>query len=278
MLLLCPILGWGQQAPAISPYDSAHYSWRKPVPRNRLRELRPDRPGVTESPFTVDAGHAQIEVDGFRLINSGKNEEARTRDLRVAYSNVKLGLSRYTDIQVEVPLYSVVTERPRSAPEWQERNAGFGDLAIRLKHNWGGNDEKVPVAVATLGYVRLPTGGLGGSGGTEYGLLVPVNVAVGDRWTLEAQAASELKYDRQEGQRFLLFSPSVAVDYKFTKKISLLVEGVSQWDTQQKQWQSAFNLASIFNVTDNFQLDIGTHLALDRLMDREFFVGFTLRR
>ena len=25
-----------------SPYDSAHFSWRKPVPRNRLRPLRPD--------------------------------------------------------------------------------------------------------------------------------------------------------------------------------------------------------------------------------------------
>ena len=40
-----------------SPYDSAHFSWRKPVPRNRLRPLCPDRPGLTESPFTVDAGH-----------------------------------------------------------------------------------------------------------------------------------------------------------------------------------------------------------------------------
>ncbi|RZK54483.1 MAG: hypothetical protein EOO59_11400, partial [Hymenobacter sp.] len=31
------------------PYDSAHFSWRKPVPHNRLRPLRPDRPGTTET-------------------------------------------------------------------------------------------------------------------------------------------------------------------------------------------------------------------------------------
>ena len=32
------------------------------------------------------------------------------------------------------------------------------------------------------------------------------------------------------------------------------------------------------NGTENLQLDAGTHLALNRLSDQGYFVGFTLRR
>ena len=230
-LCALPMLSLAQETPKPSPYDSAHFSWRQPVPRNRLRELRPDRPGVTESPFTVDAGHAQAEVDGFRLINSGSGQETRTRDLHVAYSNVKLGLSRRTDIQVEVPLYAVAKEQPQGASEWQDRNSGFGDLAIRLKHNWLGNDQKVPVALATVAFVRLPTGGAVGNGAAEYGLLVPMNVELSKKWTLEAQIESDLNYDREEARHFLRLAPSLALDYEFTEKLSLLAEGVTQWNS-----------------------------------------------
>ncbi|GAB3313244.1 hypothetical protein GCM10027511_24410 [Hymenobacter humi] len=278
-MCLLPAIGFAQEAPKkTSPYDSAHFSWRKPVPGDRLREMRPDRPGVTESPFTVDAGHAQVEVDGLRLINSGSAQQTRTRDLHVAYSNVKFGLSRHTDLQAEVPLYAIAKQRPQSASEWQDRNSGFGDLAIRLKHNWLGNDEKVPVALATIAFVRLPTGGAAGNGAAEYGLILPLNVELSKKVTLEAQLESDLNYDREEAQRFLRLAPSVAFDYEFTKKVSLLAEGVTQWSSLQHQWQSSVNLAPIFNITDNFQVDVGTHLALDRQIDHEYFVGFTLRR
>lgn len=278
VLCLCSGLSHAQSPAKPSPYDSAHFSWRKPVPRNRLRELRPDRPGVTESPFTVDAGHAQVEVDGLRLVNSGSAQETRTRDLHVAFSNVKLGLSRHTDIQAEVPLYNIAKQQPAGASEWQDRLSGFGDVAIRLKHNWFGDDQKSPVALATVAFVRLPTGGATGNGGAEYGLLVPVNVQLGEKWNLEAQVESDLKYDREEARRYLRLAPSLALDYEFTKKVGLLAEGVTQWNSQQHQWQSSVNLAPIFTITDNFQVDFGTHLALDRLIDHEYFVGFTLRR
>ena len=111
-----------------SPYDSARFSWLKPVPLTRLRELQPDRPGVTESPFTVDAGHLQVEMDALRLINSGRGNDDRTRELHVAYTVLKLGLSRRTDVQPEAPLYTVLKQRPSGASGFAERHAGFGDL------------------------------------------------------------------------------------------------------------------------------------------------------
>ncbi|WP_125932610.1 transporter [Hymenobacter glacialis] len=278
LLWLLPSLVVAQEFSKPSPYDSAHFSWRKPVPRDRLRELQPDRPGVTESPFTVDAGHLQIEVDGLRLVNSGTGREARERELRVAYTNLKLGLSRRTDLQLEVPVYKVTKQRPADASEWQERHSGFGDVTVRLKHNFLGDDRNHRVAVAAIGFVRLPSGGLAGGGGTEYGLVLPLNVALSDKVSLEAQLQTDLSYDREEARRFVGFIPSLALGYDFTEKLGLITEAVAQWNTQQRRWQTSFNIAPLIKVTENLQLDAGTHLALDRLSDREYFVGFTLRR
>ena len=119
---------WGQAPVKTSPHDSARFSWLKPVPRTRLRELQPDRPGVAESPFTVDAGHLQVEMDALRLINSGRGNDDRTRELHVAYTVLKLGLSRRTDVQLEAPLYTVLKQRPSGTSGFAARRAGFGDL------------------------------------------------------------------------------------------------------------------------------------------------------
>lgn len=268
LLLLLPALAPAQVLKTSSPYDSAHYSWRKPVPRDRLRPLRPDRPGVTESPFTVDAGHGQLEVDGLRLLNSGSGDETRSRDWHLAYSMLKLGLTRRTDIQLEVPLYAKHYERPATADKWQERHRGFGDLTLRLKHNFIGDDQKHRVAVAAVGLVQMPSGGPQGAGGVEYGLLLPVNVLLNARWNLDAQVASRLSYDRESGGHYVQLIPSVAVDHEFTDKTGGLLEGVGYWDTQQRRWQSSVNAAFILSLSDNFALDAGTHLALNRITDR----------
>jgi hypothetical protein len=275
VLLLCAAAGHAQSGGA-SPYDSAHFSLFKPVPRNQLRELRPDRPGVTESPYTVDAGHFQLETDAVRLINRREGDQ-REREWHAAYLMPKLGLSRRTDVQLEVPLYSAQKQRQAGDPTW-ERHRGFGDVALRVKHNFLGDDDDAPLAMSVVGYVRLPTGGMAGDGGTEYGLIVPADVHLGDKWDLEGQVEADVDYDRETGSRYLGVVPSVALEHDFTDKFSFLVEGVTRWDKQHSGWRSSVNLAPIINVTDNLQFDFGAHLALNRETDREFFFGFTFRR
>ncbi|KAA9331626.1 transporter [Hymenobacter busanensis] len=259
-----------------SPYDSAHFSLRNPVPRTQLRKLQPDRPGVTESPFTVDAGHFQLETDAFRIINS-REDDQRRREWHAAYALAKLGLSRRTDVQVEVPLYSVQKQKMAGETDW-ERHSGFGDVTLRLKHNFVGDDHQDPLAFAAIGYVRLPSGGQAGEGGVEAGLVLPVDVAIHDHWNLEAQLETDLNYDRDEDEHYVRLMPSVAVQHEFTDRLSLLLEGVTQWNTQQARWHSSVNVAPVISVNDNFQVDFGGHFALNRETDREFFVGFTLRR
>lgn len=278
LISLVPMLGYAQAPVKPSPYDSAHFSWRRPVPRNRLRQLQPDRPGITDSPFTVDAGHAQVEMDAFRFSNSGSGNDDQNRELHLAYTMLKLGLSRRTDVQLEVPLYSIAKQRPTGTSEWQERNAGFGDVTLRVKHNFVGDDQDGSLAASVIGYVRLPTGGNVGDGGTEYGVVLPIDIELNDDINLEAQLESDLNYDREQGKRFVRLMPSAALEWDFAKKVGVVIEGVTQWNTEQRRWQASTNIAPIFKITDNFQLDFGTHLALNRLSDHEYFVGFTFRR
>jgi hypothetical protein len=277
-LCLLPIICQAQEAPKPSPYDSAHFSWRKPVPRNRLRELQPDRPGITESPFTVDAGHGQVEMDLLRLRNSGSGDEDQTREWHAAYTMLKLGLSRRTDVQLELPLYSIAKQRPRGSNDWEERNAGFGDVTVRVKHNFLGDDQDGSLAMAVIGYVRLPSGGRTGDGGTECGLVLPIDLELSDHINLEAQLGTDLSYDRETDQHYVSLIPSTAIEYDITKKLGLVAEAVAQWNTEQRRWLASTNIAPFVKVTDNFQVDFGTHLALNRLTDHQYFVGFTLRR
>src|SRR5512140_1526866 len=45
------------------PPDKSGYNLFHPTPHDLMRELTPDRPDKTESPYTVDAGHLQLEMD-----------------------------------------------------------------------------------------------------------------------------------------------------------------------------------------------------------------------
>jgi hypothetical protein len=278
LFLLKLSVAHAQDKPKVCPYDSAHFSWHKPVPRNLLRELQPDRPGVTESPFTVDAGHAQVEMDAFRLSNSGREEEQRTRDWHLAYAMLKFGLSRRTDIQAELPLYSNAKQRPVGTEQWQERHAGFGDIALRVKHNFIGDDQQGHFAMSVIGYMRLPSGGTVGSGGVEYGLILPVDVELGENFNLEAQLESDLDYDREQARHYAKLQPSMALEWDVTKRLGLLTEGFMRWNSLANNWQSGMTMAPFFKITKNFEVDAGTQLALDRRSEHEYFVGFTLRR
>src|SRR3954466_7390627 len=95
--------------------DKSQFSLRHPVPAALLRELSTDRPDATESPFTVDAGHAQLEMD-FATLTRDRQGGVRTTELAVAPFNVRLGLLHNVEAGVFFDPYGRVTEEPRVGP------------------------------------------------------------------------------------------------------------------------------------------------------------------
>src|SRR6185436_13756478 len=71
--------------------DKSGYTFSNPTPDRLLRELATDRPDVTESPFTVDAGHVQLEMD-FANFMRNRLDGTRTAEWEAAPLNLRLGL------------------------------------------------------------------------------------------------------------------------------------------------------------------------------------------
>ena len=255
------------------------YSLFHRAPTRLLRPLSADRPGVTESPITVDPGHWQFETDAVRLISSKPGAEERTRTLRLNAFSLKTGLTDRTDVQVFVDPF-VVEKQWATDGGTPERSRGFGDVAVRLKHNFLGNDSCSAGrwAAAVIGYTRLPTGGKQGAGGFEYGVLLPVTFTFNQDAHLSAQWETSLNFDREAHHHFLDLAPSLTFDYGFTPWLAAFIEGTSRHDVRTSSWQSALNLGPVFHVSRNVQLDFGRHLALSRNADREYFAGLVLRR
>lgn len=137
------------------------YTLFKPEPRALMRLLSTDRSDATESAYSVDAGHFQVETDVLRLGRSRlKRQPVAQQELRFNHANLKLGLTHNVDLQVVVESYTVQTEGEGATGT---RRAGFGDVTLRLKRNLWGNDGG-PTGCALMPFVKLPTGRNCGNG------------------------------------------------------------------------------------------------------------------
>ena len=113
------------EAPAA---DKSAYTLFNPTPLNLMRDLSPDRPDVTESPYTVDAGHYQLEFSFFEWAKDSDYES-----LQIAPFNLKVGLTNNMDLQLVVAPYN----RLRA---FGHTDQGVSDATVRLKINFWGND------------------------------------------------------------------------------------------------------------------------------------------
>ena len=80
--------------PPASP-DKSQYTLFNPTPRDLMRELSADRPDKTESAFTVDAGHFQIEADILSYSYDRHNlarTDTRVETVSIAPMNLKVEL------------------------------------------------------------------------------------------------------------------------------------------------------------------------------------------
>ncbi|CAN0484373.1 unnamed protein product, partial [Phaeothamnion confervicola] len=123
----------------------------EPTPNDAVRAMSTDRPDKTESPFTVDAGHVQLETD---LVSYTRDSEhgATTRTVDILPFNVKIGLAHDTDLQI---VYGASSRARMKGAGIDTTNSGSGDVTVRLKHNLWGNDGGI-TALAVMPFVKLP--------------------------------------------------------------------------------------------------------------------------
>ncbi|MGC3959257.1 MAG: transporter [Verrucomicrobiota bacterium] len=205
-IVLLVALGLGGQAAPANADDAApdksHYHLFNPTPREQMRELSTDRPDQTESPYTVDAGHFQIEMDVVNgTIDHDKANGADVRSQVWGFGglNLKAGLCNRVDIQFVLDGYVDARSKDYVANA-SVRDSGFGEVQTRLKINLWGNDVG-KTAFAIMPFIKwpLPQTALR-NGKTEGGIILPLAIELPAGWGLGLM--TELDFVRDGSNAF----------------------------------------------------------------------------
>ncbi|MCI0363929.1 MAG: transporter [Phycisphaerales bacterium] len=259
----CTPMAWAQSSLA---HQKHAYTLLNPTPRDLMRELSADRPDVTESPYTVDAGHIQIEMSFVDYVREGGSNS-----LTVAPMNIKLGVLNNTDVQLVIDPYVIEQNGQRAE--------GFGDTQLRAKVNLWGNDEGRS-ALALMPYIKLPTASDEiGNDEVEGGLIVPFATQLADGWSLSLMAEFDGVYDPADDNYDLEFLYTVALGHDITDRLGGYVEyiGIASTDSES-DYRGLIGMGVTFAVTEDFQLDGGVNFGLtDAADDFNPFIGMTVR-
>ncbi len=255
--------------------DKSRYTLFNPTPTTLLRDLSTDRPDQTESPYTVDAGHWQLEMDFFNY-TLDRDAGTRTTTLNVAPINLKLGLTNRADLQFIFDNYS--RERVRTGGI-TTTTRDWGDLTLRLKMNLWGNDGG-DTAFALMPFVKLPLR-LGDAGNdlVEGGLIVPLAFNLSNDVGIGLMTELDWLADDTGRHRRATWLNSITVSRDLTKKLGGYLELVASISNERgAPWVCQFDFGLTYAVAQNVQLDAGCNVGLTRSApDLQPFLGLSVR-
>jgi len=261
--------------------DKGSYHLFNPTPRHLMRDMSTDRPDKTESAYTVDAGHFQVEMD---LLNysydrdNGLPGDTRIESVLIAPMNLKVGLCNRADLQLMLEPYTSVRTHIRAARQ-VENQRGFGDVVVRVKANMWGNDGG-PTALALMPYVKLPTNQDHlGNNSVEGGLIAPFAMDLPGGWGMGLM--TQFDGIRDEGGRghHLEFINSITFGHQIIGELAGYVEFFSAVSTERgSDWVGSFDFGFTYGLTPDIQLDAGLNVGVTRSAeDINPFLGLSWR-
>lgn len=265
---------------AASP-DKSGYSILNPTPRALLRELVTDRPDKTESPYTVDAGHYQIELDFLSYTYSSQNDagaDKAVEDFAIAPINFKVGLLNTVDLQVIAETYNVQRTSEHTAHH-RESVSGFGDIAVRLKTNFWGNDGG-KTAFGVMPFVKFPTNQQSlGNHAVEGGIIFPIAIKLPRDFDLGAMTEVDYSQNEERSGYHEEFINSITISHAIAGRLSGYAEFFSSVSTERDaEWVGTFDFGFTYGITQNVQLDAGLNVGLTRSADdMNPFIGLSVR-
>ena len=239
-----------------------------------------DRPDKTESAYTVDAGHFQVEMDVLTYVHDHHTtDDARVDGLSIAPMNLKVGLSNQVDFQVVIETWTYVRSKDRPTGRVTRRR-GFGDVTLRLKTNLWGNDGGSS-AFAAMPFVKLPTNQDDlGNDAVEGGVILPLAVDLPYGWGMGAIAEFDASEDDDGDGYHPEFIQTLAFGHDIVGALAGYVEFFSLTSTERdSHWQATMDFGLTYAVTEDVQLDGGVNVGVTRAAeDVNPFLGLSVRR
>ena len=252
-----------------------------PKPQDALREMSTDRPDKTESAYTVDAGHFQIESD---LVTYTRDHDESGGADTVAEGwvvggfNLKAGLTDWMDIQFVFEPFNHVTTEDRVARQRVIQN-GIGDFTTRLKMNMWGNDGGT-TALALMPFATFPTSEEGlGTDKVEGGLIIPLAVELPWGWGMGIMPEVDIVADDTGDDHTVDFIHTITFGHDIVGPLAGYIEFFSQVSAEgHYDWIGTVDLGLTYAVTANVQLDAGVNIGVtDSAEDINPFLGLSWR-
>ena len=252
------------------------YTLSNPTPKEQMREMTTDRPAMTQSPFTVDAGHYQAEIEAFSL---GQDRSGGTKTKMLTTEiNFKIGVCDKSDLQVVLEPYRSVEV---SGSGTNSDKDGLGDLDVRYKFNlWGNNGGET--AAAVMPFVTLPTHSdeLDANREVTGGIIFPFSAKIEKDWKvgvmLEIDLVRNVVDDGYVGQ----FIQSLSVGHNIAGDLDGFVEILNLASADDRAaGQAYFNAGATFGFSPDIIFDAGINIGLTEASeDFRFLVGISVRR
>lgn len=228
----------------------ANTSFFDAAPEIHLRDFHPDRPGSTNTPYTIDAGHFQLEME---MINYTRLPNGQGSQLNYPNPNLRIGLSNWLELDLAfVPHLSL------------QELSGRGDLNLKLKRNFFGNDGG-PVAWALMPGLKIPThaAGLGNRHWEPY-LMIPFSVTLQNKWAISLMPELDLRENASgQGMHTELITP-----FTFGRHLFSIFDAYAELVSHSSNdlnatWLTYFGFGFTARVAKNAQIDAGMNLGLN---------------
>jgi Putative MetA-pathway of phenol degradation len=270
-----------EEEDAQTPTEKCGYSVLNPTPRQFMREFATDRPDQTESPYTVDAGHFQLEMD-FANWTSDQERSNRvdewTREWGIAPLNLKLGLLNNIDIQSVIDNYVHLRIEDRLT-RTVEKASGFGDVLTRLKVNlWGNDGGRTAFGIMPIIKWPLPESGLR-NGKTDGGIIFPFAAELPAGWDMGAMTEFDFIHNSLTSSYHTEFVDSITFGHAIIGKLHGYLEFFSNVSTEHaSDWIGTVDCGLTYLLAENIQLDAGSNFGVtDAAYNINAFSGISVR-
>jgi hypothetical protein len=264
--------------------DKCQYTLLNPTPADLLRPLSSDRIGGASNPFTVDAGHIQIEsdlVNWYTYVHQGTFPNGSTYDYyqqELSWTpTIKLGLCNSADFEVS-PSYIDYSwhQTGLSAPiptpyTFSYSRQYFGDTDVGFKINLWGNDGGL-TALAISPYTGIPArrGDVVGGADVPFAVRLPMHFTV--KYSLGVDAIDSGHTIHGE------LVNSLGISRTFARKIaafwSLEVLATSR---SSEGWWGYTGFGAAYKFTSNFECYAAIRWGLGQAYDLNPNCGITWR-
>lgn len=244
-----------------------------------MRPMSTDRPDQTESPYTVDAGHFQVEMDLVSAVfdrDRSGSDDKRTTGWGTSL-NLKAGLLNDVDIQFVLEPY-VHTRVKDSVAGSVDTASGFGDFQTRLKVNLWGNDGG-STAFAMMPFVKWPLAESSlRNGKTEGGAIFILGFELPAGWGSAVMTEFDFVANDTGGYD-TEFVNSITFSHDIVGELGGYVEFFSVVSSAgDVAWQGQFDVGFTYTVNDDLQLDTGCNFGVTgSAPDFNPFVGISWR-